>query len=275
MSLLVLALYLAASIAYAGHFARRDPRLGRAATALLAAAALAHTFLIGMLRMQAGYMPYIGTAGAVSFFVWLLALAYLWTELATEERAMGAFVTPLMVLLQLVPTVDVPAVGARPAVLDSPLFALHVASLLFAYASFALACVIGITYVLLFNEIKAKHLGYFYARLPSLSVLDRMNMTAVQIGWVCLTIGVVVGIVWALSADVRASGDPRLRAMTPLDPKIFVAFVSWGLYSFHLLARRAIGWGARRSAWLSAVGFGLVLLNFVPIGYFFTKSHNF
>ena len=43
--------------------------------------------------------------------------------------------------------------------LQGPLFGIHVSSLLFAYASFALACVIGITYVLLFKEIKAKHLG--------------------------------------------------------------------------------------------------------------------
>ena len=47
--------------------------------------------------------------------------------------------------------------------------------MLFAYASFALAFVLGITYVLLFKEIKAKHLGFFYARLPSLQMLDVMN----------------------------------------------------------------------------------------------------
>ena len=73
--------------------------------------------------------------------------------------------------------------------LQGPLFGVHVSSLLFAYASFALACVIGITYVLLFKEIKAKHLGFFYARLPSLQVLDRMNQRAIVIGWVFLTIG--------------------------------------------------------------------------------------
>jgi ABC-type transport system involved in cytochrome c biogenesis permease subunit len=275
VSIFVLALYVAAAAAYAAHFARRDATLGRAATAGLSAAALAHAWLIGMLRMEAGYLPVTSTAGAVSMFVWLLALAYLATEFITEERAMGAFVTPLMVLLQLVPTLDLPVAGTRPAVLESPLFGVHVVSLLFAYASFALACVIGVTYVLLFDEIKAKHLGYFYARLPSLAVLDRMNMTAVAIGWVCLTVGVVVGALWALSADVRASTDPRLQAMTLRDPKIFVALVCWGLYAFHLFARRAIGWGPRRSAWLSTAGFGLVLLNFVPIGYLFTKSHTF
>ncbi len=270
-----LLLYAASAIVYAAHFSRRDPRAGRAATAILAAAALAHTFLIGMQRVQAGYMPFSGTTAAISFFVWLLALAYLYTELSSDERAMGVFVAPLLVALQIIPTIDVPVFGERPAVLDSPLFSLHVSSLLFAYASFALACMIGITYVLLFKEIKAKHLGFFYARLPSLAVLDRMNMKAVTIGWTFLTLGVAIGGVWALQADFRSSADPRVQAMTMMDPKIFVAVVCWLLYSFALFVRRAAWWGARRSAWLSAIGFVLVLLNFVPVGYFLTKSHNF
>jgi ABC-type transport system involved in cytochrome c biogenesis permease subunit len=63
--------------------------------------------------------------------------------------------------------------------------------------------------------------------------------------------------------------------MSPVDPKILVALVSWGVYSFALFARRAIGWTGRRAAWLSALAFVIVLLNFVPVGYFLTKSHNF
>jgi ABC-type transport system involved in cytochrome c biogenesis permease subunit len=63
--------------------------------------------------------------------------------------------------------------------------------------------------------------------------------------------------------------------MSVHDPKIFVALVCWGIYSFEVFARRVIGWHGRRAAWLSAVGFAIVLLNFVPIGLFLTKSHNF
>ena len=59
------------------------------------------------------------------------------------------------------------------------------------------------------------------------------------------------------------------------DPKIFVAVLCWAVYSVELYAQRAIGWRGRRAAWLSAVGFGIVLLNFVPVSYFFTTSHNF
>ena len=109
---------------------------------------------------------------------------------------MGVFILPLLVALQTIPALN-PGVEERAAVLQGPLFGVHVSSLLFAYASFALACVIGITYVLLFKEIKAKHLGFFYARLPSLQVLDRMNQRTIAIGWIFLTIGIIVGVMFA------------------------------------------------------------------------------
>ncbi len=270
---LLLVLYSAAAVSYMVHFTRQSAPAGRASTQLLGAAALAHTFVIGMHTMQVSYMPFVGQSAAISTFVWLLALAYLYTEFSTGERAMGTFIVPLLALLQIIPTLN-PRVIERPPVLESPLLAFHVTSLLFAYASFALACVIGITYVLLFKEIKAKHLGYFYARLPSLQALDEMNVRAVTIGWVFLTIGVTVGVLWA-SRVASGADDPRLQAMTLFDPKIYVALLCWVVYSFEMFAARAIGWRGRRTAWLSTLGFAIVLLNFLPVSYFLTRSHNF
>jgi ABC-type transport system involved in cytochrome c biogenesis permease subunit len=272
MRLVPLLFYAAATAAYAAHFAQRDVRVGRLATALLGGGLLAHTFLIGMQTVQAGHAPLVGTTAAVSAFVWLLGLAYLYLELSFDERSMGVFVTILLVALGTIPALD-PSVSPRPAVLQSPLFTVHVMAMLVAYASFALACVLGITYVLLFKEIKAKHLGVFYARLPSLRVLDVMNGRAVGVGWIFLTIGVLVGGVWA--SQVQGSPDPRAQAMSLADPKILIALVCWAVYSFALYARRAIGWSGRRAAWVSAIGFAIVLLNFLPVGYFLTKSHNF
>jgi ABC-type transport system involved in cytochrome c biogenesis permease subunit len=266
-----IALYLAALIAYVWHFSTRQKEAGRAATTLLVFAALAHTFVIGMQTMEIGHVPFAGPTSAISTFVWLLALAYLYVEMTTDERAMGAFILLIVVALQAIPTFR-PVVEDRAAVLQNPLFGVHVSSLLFAYASFALAGVIGITYVLLFKEIKAKTLGYFYARLPSLQVLDSMNQRAIVVGWIFLTIGLIVGWIWAGQAP---GNDPRVQAMQLQDPKIFLAVVCWSVYSFEMFAARRIGWGGRRTAYLSAIGFAIILLNFVPISYFLTRSHNF
>lgn len=274
MFLILLLLYAVAAAAYAVYFVRRDDGAGRTATAVLAGAAVAHTFLIGMQTVRVGHAPFGGTTGAISAFVWLLALAYLYLETSTNERAMGVFIVPLLVALQAIVAVG-PGSPALPEVLQSGWFALHVTTLLFAYASFALAAVVGLTYVLLFREIKARQPGFFTARLPSLQVLDVMNRRAVAVGWVFLTVGVLVGGLWVFQVRPDGASDPRLRAMSLLDPKIFVALVCWCVYSFAIYARRIVGWSGRRAAWLSAVGFMIVLLNFVPVGYFLTKSHDF
>lgn len=274
MNIIPLILYAAATVAYGLHFARRQPAMGRTATTLLVAGALAHTFIIGMLTVRSGHIPVAGASPAISTFVWLLALAYLYTEFTTDERAMGIFILPLIVALQIIPAVN-PGVEDRAAVLQSSWFGVHVSSLLFADASFALACVIGVTYMLLFKEIKAKHLGIFYSRLPSLQVLDTMNRRAIAVGWVFLTIGVVVGAIWAAQARAIDPNDPRVQAMSLGDPKIFVAVVCWVVYSFEVAVTRFAGWNGRRAAWLSIVGFAIVLLNLVPISYFLTRSHNF
>ncbi len=277
MNIVPFALYVAALVAYVWHFAQRNPAVGRSATTLLVAAALAHTFVDRHGDdARIGHVPVSDATSTISTFVWLLALSYLYVEMTTDERAMGVFILPLLVALQAIPVFRAD-VDDRAAVLHGPLFGLHVSSLLFAYASFALAGVIGLTYVLLFKEIKAKHLGFFYARLPSLEVLDRMNQRA---------------IVDRLDIpDARDYRRRRLRragagaavgrrrparpGMSLQDPKIFVALICWAVYSFELFAARRIGWGGRRTAYLSAVGFAIVLLNFVPVSYFLTKSHNF
>ncbi len=274
MNLLPLVLYAGAGVLYAVHFARRQPSVGRSATTLLLFAALAHTFVIGMQTMEVRHVPFANPSRAVSTFVWLLALSYLYLELTTDERAMGVFILPVLVGLQVIPVVY-PGVEYSDPVLDSPWFWVHVSSLLFAYASFALAAVLGLTYMLQFKEIKKKQLGYFYTRLPSLQILDVMNARAVTVGWSFLTVGVVVGVLWTAQARLASPDSPNLQAMAFYDPKIFVALLTWCVYSFALVSRRSMGWTGRRAAWLAAVGFGIVLLNFLPINYFVTTSHTF
>jgi ABC-type transport system involved in cytochrome c biogenesis permease subunit len=267
-------LYLAASIAYGFAFATRRASAGRLATAALFAAVLAHTFQIGMMTVQLGMPPLAGRAGAIGGFVLMFAVMYLYVEMSTNERAIGTLVAPMLAGLQLLAARD-PQPAALPAFFEGHFLALHVGALLSAYAAFALAFVIGITYVLLFRELKRRAPGVFFSRLPPLQVLDRMNVRAVTAGWCLLTIGLIFGGVWLLDARASMPDDPRVAAMTLLDPKIVVALACWVLYSAQIVARRWAGLSAKRTAWLSALGFALVLLNFLPVAYFFSSSHNF
>jgi len=271
---LPLVLYVAAGAAYGVHFTRRQAAAGRLATTLLLAGAFVHTFVIGMQTMEVRHVPFANPSRAISTFVWLLALSYLYLELTADERAMGVFILPIAVALMVIPALD-PGVERSDPLLDSPWFWIHTSSLLFAYASFALAGVLGLIYVLQFRAIKKKRLGFFYTRLPSLQILDVMNSRAVAVGWLFMTIGIVVGFIWATQARVAAPYDVRLHAFSLADPKVFFTVVAWAVYSFAVVARRTMGWHGRKAAWLSAAGFAIVLLNFIPINYFLTTSHSF
>ena len=101
-----------------------------------------------------------------------------------------------------------------------------------------------------------------------------MNRRAIVVGWLFLTCGLMVGGIWATQID--SSPDPRAQAMSldgSEDPRR--AAVLGGLLVRAVRARdRSAGAaaaprGCRRSA------FVIVLLNFVPVGYFLTRSHNF
>jgi ABC-type transport system involved in cytochrome c biogenesis permease subunit len=269
-----LILYAVAAVLYAVHFARRDPRAGRAATITLAAAVLTHTFLLGMHTMQVGHAPLVGRGEAVSFFIWLLAVLYLYVEMTTTERAMGVFVVSLLALLFVIPMTSSDPTG-RPPLLDTPLFVAHVTFVLVSYASYALASVLSITYLLLLRELKRKRPGVFFARLPPLRTLDSMNVRAVTVGSVFLTISLLIGIIWISQARASGHVDPRVQEMSIADPKILMAVVTWALYAFQLYARQLLGWGGRRAAWLSVAGFASILVNMLPIAYFFQTSHIF
>ena len=59
-----------------------------------------------MQTMEVRHVPFANPSRAVSTFVWLLALSYLYLELTTDERAMGVFILPIVVGLQMIPALS-------------------------------------------------------------------------------------------------------------------------------------------------------------------------
>ena len=252
MNAILLFLYTAAGVAYAVQFAQafvcRQPH--RHGTAR-ASQPFAHTFVIGMETMRVGHVPFASATSAIVMFVWLLALSYLYVELTTGERSMGVFILPLLVALQTIPALSAALEEPRSPILESPWFGVHVSSLLFAYASFALAAVLGITYVLQFKEIKAKALGFFYERLPSLNMLDEMNLRAVKIGWLFLTTGLdhrrhlgVAAAILGRSERVDVDGRSEDLRRSVVLGRVFVRALR---AAGHRMARPPRGVGSRQS----------------------------
>jgi hypothetical protein len=143
-------------VAYAIHFARRDVTVGRTATTLLLLACCPH------LRHRdaddgSAACAVRQSSRAVSTFVWLLTLSYLYLELTTDERAMGVFILPI-VIGAAAHSGALP--GSRNATRCSTARGSGSTSRRCSSPTPASAGRrAGLTYVLQFKEIKKKHLG--------------------------------------------------------------------------------------------------------------------
>ena len=134
------------------------------------------------------------------------------------------------------------------------IFPLHVTLVTFAYAAFITTFACGVMYLVQERELKTKHFGAVFARLPALNTCDEIGQRAAGLGFVLLTMGIVTGILWNSQRDGRYWHN---------DPKEVMALATWIVYLFMLHYRLTAGWRGRRAALISIAGFVVVLLTWL------------
>ena len=138
---------------------------------------------------------------------------------------------------------DVEVIQLPPA-LQSPWFIPHVLAYFVGYGALLLATVSAAA-SLASSEAEPE--------TPTRSSPDigyrRVMHSAIIAGYGAMTIGLVLGAVWAK----EAWGD-----YWTWDPKECWALVSWLAYGIYFHARLLPGWRGRRSAWLALAAFAVV-----------------
>lgn len=233
-------------------------------TPVLIAAGLSLHFADLMSRArELGSVPYRTLGGSVSFFGWMLGIAYLLLLLRHRERAMGPFLIPFVILataigLVLPDSASAPAVGMHGSV-----FALHVTLAILAYAAFTFSFVLSVLYLIQDRQIRLRKTGLLFARLPALDVIGRMNRTSVTVGLVALALSLVLGFFWA------ERFWPSLA-----DPKIEWALATLAIYGL-LLWKDRRGWEGPRVALLSILGFGVLMFSYTVVNLYLSQEHSF
>ncbi len=260
---LAVAAYLAAQIFAIVALVRPRGALA-AATPLLVAGGLALHFADLLHRArELSSVPYRTLGGSVSFFGWMLGIAYLALALRHRERATGPFLIPVIIIATVAGLLlpDAPSAPSRGT--HGSVFAFHVTLAILAYAAFALSFVLSILYLIQSRQIRRGRTGRLFSRLPPLEVLGRMNRTSVSIGLGVLALSIVLGLVWAE------------RFWTTLaDPKVEWAVLTLLVYGLLLWMDRR-GWEGPRVALLSILGFSVVLFSYTIVNMYLTQAHRF
>jgi cytochrome c-type biogenesis protein CcsB len=215
---------------------------------------LCHALSISYAWVEGGHPPISNTHEALSFFSFVIVLAFLISYARYRLDSLSVFVFPLVFILTLAASLIWSPVLPRPEILKSLWFYIHIPTTFLGYAAFFVAFSAGVMYLIQENELKRKRPQAFYYRLPSLEVCDDLAYRSLSIGFPLLTIGIAAGALWANKALDRSWG---------WDPTIIWSLITWLIYAVLIHYRLSAGLRGRRAALMSIAGFIIVLFTFI------------
>jgi len=231
---------------------------------LLAAGVALHTLAITKRGLSFHSCPVNNLYEATTFLLWALGLASLVCALLPKFKFICAFAAPVLFLVgifALMPSLDPPH-GLKPD-FSNWQRSLHAATILQAYGAFGLAAVAAVMFLVEQRDLKLHKLRALLSFLPSIQRLEVITTRLVTVGFILLTIGLVVG--WFLPRKPGASFFD--------DPKVLWSTLLWLAYLEALVAHKFFGRSARRFAVGVAIVFVLLLLTF-GITNHFSALHN-
>jgi ABC-type uncharacterized transport system permease subunit len=195
-----------------------------------------------------------------------IVIAYVYIEVRTHTRNTGLFILSLAFLFQLISSIFVKDIVDLPEYLHSLVLGLHVSTALLGYTAISLSAVYALLYLMLYHEIKSSRFGVVYTRLPSLEMLETMSHKAELLGFIMLTVGIIIGLGWL---------PVVFEEFSYLDPKLVGTMLIWMLYAVGLAAKKRFGWQGRKTLILSLVAFGFMFLSMTVINLYLSRFHSF
>jgi cytochrome c-type biogenesis protein CcsB len=273
--LITLAIYFVTMLLYFLYAAIKKPVLGKLAIRVQIAALVVHTAAIVLRGILMGRLPMANQYEFSTAFSWALALVSLIFILKFNFPVLGAFASPVTLLLgvyagvQKLNELKIIAAGGvdnirnlMPA-LRSSWLGIHVSTVIVAYGAFGVSFVLSVIFLL---RDKMKENGFWDQHIPKKEKLDTISYRCVSLGMMFLTVTIGFGGIWAENA---------WGSYWTWDPKETWALVTWVIYLVYLHLRIRKGWSGRTAAIFGAVGFICVLFTYIGVNTLLPGLHSY
>lgn len=261
---LALIAYVLSLAAFFSFLWTRSERTGKIGFALLAAGALCHLVSLTARSIAAGRWPFANLYECLSLTVLALAIATFAGGTLYRLPALGIFATPVIVGLTGYAFSIRKAAEALVPALQSYWLQFHVATAIFAYGAFGLAFAMAIMYLV--KERVGGAQTWLGTLIPETGKLDRLIYGTIAFGFAFQTLVIITGAVWA---------EQAWGAWWSWDPKETWALITWIVYAFYLHGWTRGSWRGRRGAWLSILGFIVVLFTWFGVSYLMEGLHSY
>jgi ABC-type uncharacterized transport system permease subunit len=232
---------------------------------LMLAGLVLHTLAMFRRGFSLEHCPITNLFEATMFVGWTIAAAYAVLGGFSRLRFLGAFASPVMLVLgvfALMPALDRHH-GPQPD-FTSGWGPVHAALVLLAYGSFGLGSLASGMYLRQEHNLRFNKSRALFALLPPIA---RLEVTATWMLWAGLALlsgGLVTGSLYLRQA--------RGAWFVP-DPFVVYSMVTWLLYGGLLVGAWRFQQRGRRLAWGAVVGFAVLMLTFWGV-YLLSDMHN-
>jgi cytochrome c-type biogenesis protein CcsB len=225
-----------------------------------------HTLALLTRYVEAGYTPVTNLYESLSFFAWMIIGILLIVNLRYKIKVLGAFLTPIALILMLFALALPKEIFPLAPALQSFWHPFHVIFAFLGNGIFTLTFCCGVMYLIQEHQLKSKRMGALAKRLPSLNLLDDLSYQSLKFGFPLLTLGIITGAVWAEYAWGRYWN---------WDPKETWSLITWLLYAALLHQRLTVGWRGRKASIMAIIGFLTVLFTFLGVNLLLPGLHTY
>jgi cytochrome c-type biogenesis protein CcsB len=263
---LALVAYLAGTLLYEAFLVLKTPRLGIWATRALASGGAVNGVALAARWIESGRAPLANLFEALSFWAWLIVLAYLVIERIYQQRVIGAFVAPLAFFAIGLASIMPKSMSPLVPVLQSVWLPIHVSVSFLAYTMFAVAFGSAVIYLLQERQLKSRRPHALYYRLPPLTTVEALSYRVSALGFIFMALALMTGMVWS---------EQAWGSYWAWEPKQTMSLVTFLIYAAYFHARNIAGWRGRRASWILIVGFGSALATFLGVMLLTPGQHDF
>jgi cytochrome c-type biogenesis protein CcsB len=256
--------YLSSTALYFAYLFTQKDFFHRSGFACLVLGFACHSVSVGYGFFQLGHIPAKNLHQTLILAGWAVAGVFLAFQVRFRLRILGIYAAP-MVSVVMAAAFYLPREPVQvKTIFNSIWLVSHIVAIFLGEATLALACGVGMLYLLQEHAIQTKRHGFFFKRLPSLDLLDSTGYACIVVGFILLTLGLATGFVYAKTVWGR---------FLSWDPKEIWSAITWLIYAALLHQRLTVGWRGRQAAIMAIIGFGVILFTFFGVNFLLQGHH--
>jgi ABC-type uncharacterized transport system permease subunit len=259
-------LYISTFGIYLYDFTKENDKIANAKRVFLFITLFIHVLYLIFRTIEFNHPPITNKFEIFTVLAFSLGFAYFVLELLTDIRATGAFIILFSLIFQLISTIFIEDLIEVKEVLRNRLLGIHVISALLGYSGFIIAAVYGVLFFMLYKELKSNRFGLIFQRLPSLEILEKLNFYSVVIGFIMLSVSILIGFIWLPQA---------FPDFSYYDPKLISVSAVWFVYLIGILSKWIAKLYGKKVIIFSLVGFVVAIISLILSNIIKESFHSF